>query len=184
MEKTILTSKTVWVNIIAFIAMLVQSKTGFVIDADSQIAILAVINLLLRMVTKSAITWKKDDTKIITGLLVIMLFAGYGCTAANLEKNTYATLSVSQVTYDTALSTIGDLYKQGKIPEQTKAEIIEKAKKYKQAHNTAVAAFLAYKESGLVADQENYLDTLSKASTLLAEFLDLAKPYIEPEGGK
>ena len=51
------TSKTLWVNAIAFAALLVQSfGTGFVIDAEHQIGILAVINLVLRLVTKTGIS--------------------------------------------------------------------------------------------------------------------------------
>lgn len=51
------TSKTLWVNAIAFAALLVQSfGTGFVIDAEHQIGILAVINLVLRLVTKVGIS--------------------------------------------------------------------------------------------------------------------------------
>ncbi len=44
-------SKTLWVNAIALVAMLIQSFTGFVISANDQIAILAVINIILRAVT-------------------------------------------------------------------------------------------------------------------------------------
>ena len=51
-------SKTFWVNVIAIAAILAQTQTGFVIGAESQAAILAVINLVLRAVTKEPIAWK------------------------------------------------------------------------------------------------------------------------------
>ena len=55
--KQLIKSKTFWVNIIAIAVMLAQAKYGFIIDAESQLAILAVINLILRAVTKEEITW-------------------------------------------------------------------------------------------------------------------------------
>ncbi len=42
------TSKTLWVNAIAFGAMFAQTYTGFVIPAEEQVGVLAVINLVLR----------------------------------------------------------------------------------------------------------------------------------------
>lgn len=44
-------SKTVWINVIMLVALLAQTQTGFVVSADEQMGILAVINLILRIVT-------------------------------------------------------------------------------------------------------------------------------------
>ena len=49
------TSKTMWVNFIALLALFAQSQFGFVIDAEAQAAILVVINLILRAVTGSPV---------------------------------------------------------------------------------------------------------------------------------
>jgi len=49
-------SKTFWVNLISAIALVVQTKTGFVIDPATQAIALTVINGALRAATKSAIT--------------------------------------------------------------------------------------------------------------------------------
>lgn len=47
-------SKTVWVNIVAGIALIAQAITGTqVMDADQQATILVVINIILRFVTKA-----------------------------------------------------------------------------------------------------------------------------------
>jgi len=51
MAKKWYRSKTIWVNLIAAGAMIVQSQTGFVISPEEQAAILAVVNLVLRAVT-------------------------------------------------------------------------------------------------------------------------------------
>jgi len=56
--KTWYTSKTLWLNIIAGLALLLQSRYGFIIDPEAQAGILAVINLVLRAVTGQPIEWK------------------------------------------------------------------------------------------------------------------------------
>lgn len=48
-------SKTLWVNAIALVAMLVQAEYGFVIAPSEQAAIIVVVNLILRAVTKEQI---------------------------------------------------------------------------------------------------------------------------------
>ena len=49
-------SKTLWVNAIAMLAILVQSQTEFVINPEEQAGILVVINLILRAITKESLT--------------------------------------------------------------------------------------------------------------------------------
>ena len=56
--KSALKSKTLWINIISIVAILAQAEFGFIIDAESQFALLAVINLLLRAITKEELDWK------------------------------------------------------------------------------------------------------------------------------
>ena len=51
-------SKTLWTNAIALIAMIVQGVTGkVIISLELQATILAVINMLLRLITKSPVVW-------------------------------------------------------------------------------------------------------------------------------
>lgn len=50
-------SKTFWANVIAAVAMAVQTKYGFVIGPEFQTLGLAVINMALRSVTKEKIIW-------------------------------------------------------------------------------------------------------------------------------
>ena len=56
--KKVWESKTFWVNVIAVLALLAQTQVGFIIDPEAQAALLAVINLGLRAVTKTPIAWK------------------------------------------------------------------------------------------------------------------------------
>lgn len=48
-------SKTLWVNIVAIAAMIAQSNYGFIIAPEEQIAIIAVVNLIMRAITKSGL---------------------------------------------------------------------------------------------------------------------------------
>ena len=51
-------SKMLWVNAIALVAIIVQYATGQeVLDIEAQATILAVINLILRLITNRPIGW-------------------------------------------------------------------------------------------------------------------------------
>jgi hypothetical protein len=57
--KSIFLSKTIWLNLLAIVALVLQKKFGFVIDEALQIEILGFINIALRMITKEPVTWGK-----------------------------------------------------------------------------------------------------------------------------
>ncbi len=48
-------SKTLWVNIIALVAMIIQANYGFIVAAEEQAAIIIVVNLILRAITKTGL---------------------------------------------------------------------------------------------------------------------------------
>lgn len=56
-------SKTIWINVIAIGAIIVKSELGLSLDPEYEVLVigglLAVINLVLRKVTKEEIVWKK-----------------------------------------------------------------------------------------------------------------------------
>ena len=56
MTKKIHQSKTIIVNIIALIVIIIQMQTGFIISIAEQTAILTVINIFLRLITKEPIS--------------------------------------------------------------------------------------------------------------------------------
>ena len=60
-------SKTLWVNVIAGLAFLAQSQMGFVIDGEIQGAILAIINLVLRLITNEPVGLKDEPRPGVTG---------------------------------------------------------------------------------------------------------------------
>jgi hypothetical protein len=50
------TSKTVWFNAVALIALILQAQYGFVLDEATQASIIVFANLILRSITKQEIT--------------------------------------------------------------------------------------------------------------------------------
>jgi hypothetical protein len=114
-----------------------------------------------------------------TLLISILLIALLTFSCAATSQNTYKVLSVSFQTYDTVLTAVSDLYKQGHISEVQKQKVINAGSVYKEAHNAAVAALLQYTASDNLNNEEIYLRTVSTASVLLAELIRIATPLIE-----
>ena len=57
-SKSIFVSKTFWVNLIAIAAMTAQGLTGKeIIPLEMQGTILGAVNVVLRLITKQAVTW-------------------------------------------------------------------------------------------------------------------------------
>ena len=54
--KPFYNSKTMWINVIGIAAIIAQAQFGFIIDAQTQAAILAVVNMILRAVTKQPLS--------------------------------------------------------------------------------------------------------------------------------
>lgn len=61
--KSVLKSKTFWINVIALIAIVVQQRFGFVIDENIQFQILGIVNIGLRFLTKEPVNWNPIPTK-------------------------------------------------------------------------------------------------------------------------
>lgn len=56
MAKTWYSSKTLWMNAIGIMAIIAQAQFGFLIDPAAQMALLAVLNMLLRAITGEGIS--------------------------------------------------------------------------------------------------------------------------------
>jgi hypothetical protein len=54
------TSKTLWVNLIAVVAEVLGVVAGINITPELAVTILAVINIILRAITKEPIEWKSE----------------------------------------------------------------------------------------------------------------------------
>jgi hypothetical protein len=55
--KALVESKTFWLNVIAIGALVAQYLAGYNMSAEMQVSILAVLNIVLRLVTKDPIDW-------------------------------------------------------------------------------------------------------------------------------
>lgn len=53
--KPIWKSRTLWLNLLALVAFVLQAQYKFVLPADVQMAILAVLNFLLRFDTRTGL---------------------------------------------------------------------------------------------------------------------------------
>ncbi len=50
-------SKTLWVNAIALLSLFLNEKLGVPVSEQEQLAILAVVNIALRVITKEPVRW-------------------------------------------------------------------------------------------------------------------------------
>ena len=50
-------SKTLWVNVIALIAFIAQKVWGYIIPPATQVEILLIVNIILRLITREEILW-------------------------------------------------------------------------------------------------------------------------------
>ena len=54
-------SKALWVNVIAIVAILAQKYTGYVLEPATQVLILGVVNGILRMITGKPVEFGKTS---------------------------------------------------------------------------------------------------------------------------
>ena len=53
--EKVIRSKTLWVNLIALVALVTQLEYGFVVAPGEQASAIVVINLILRIITKEGL---------------------------------------------------------------------------------------------------------------------------------
>lgn len=116
---------------------------------------------------------------------LLVMFVGMamlaGCNEADFVTTSYKALKSGKVAYIAALSTAGDLYRQGKLSDAEKGKIIQAGDVYAAAHKTAVAALDAYvtandsSSSGREAAALAAMAALSQATT---EFSSIITPLL------
>lgn len=57
-KKTWYKSRMLWANTVAVAGIIITSVTGVEVDAETTVGILAVVNLILRIITKDRLAWK------------------------------------------------------------------------------------------------------------------------------
>ena len=60
MAKSFWKSKTLWTNVIAMFGLILADRYGVTLSAESVGGILALINIILRIVTKEPIVWNTN----------------------------------------------------------------------------------------------------------------------------
>ena len=119
----------------------------------------------------------KRKLSIIT---VLILFTLTACAYnASLVNTFYKALSVSQTSYDTAMSMAADLDSRGLLKSTDKDSIVKYGTTYSTAHNAAVEALAKYSETKSSADSELLDQQMTIASEALSSLLTIIKPYLE-----
>lgn len=187
--KSVWLSKTLWVNTIATIAMLVQYYTGFVIDPEMELAILAGINTLLRLITRQPVTWASGSDGgfirwgVLSGLLfVAALFLSAsglsGCATIETPQSLAAkSLLTTRQGVIVAAGAIDDLCSQG-VLRQTDCD--NAAVMYTQAqaaYATAVSAFLFYLQVSDSTSLQQFQDAQLALQTLFFDLDTLARSF-------
>ncbi|MCX6907484.1 MAG: hypothetical protein NTY01_05520 [Verrucomicrobia bacterium] len=65
-------SKTIWANALALLGSYVAPQLGAELKAEEQVAILVVVNLVLRLATKGAVDWSARPPSSVSGLLLVL----------------------------------------------------------------------------------------------------------------
>lgn len=114
--------------------------------------------------------------KLAAVLLLIVALAA--CASVTFTRDAYRALAAAGSTYDMAMKSAGSLYKEGKIHDQQKAQIISVAGKYRLAYFTAIDALAAYEKNRTGTTKTNaemailsYQDALADLVKLINEFL-------------
>jgi hypothetical protein len=104
-------------------------------------------------------------------LLVAICVCLLGC--ASFTGNAYRSLTVSYQTFDSSMTALGDLYREGVLSEEDKDKIVGYANEYRDAHNQAVTSLLTYEtlKEPTQADKQATLESIAYASRILADFL-------------
>lgn len=110
---------------------------------------------------------------------LIMLIGMVSCAYnAGFVKSTYDMLSVSKTSYETAVETVIDLHRQGRITDEKKSELFEVGRQFATAHNAAVEALAQYEEYSFLAGQDELEKNIEIAAQALSTLLGLIKPYL------
>lgn len=123
------------------------------------------------------------DRRMKQGLLIlmailVMAMAFTACNEQDFTTDAYRTLTVSKEFRDTALSSLGDLHRQGLISEEVKDEAIRIGDAYMRAHQLAVDAVVVYSSSKTAENRMTAEEALTTAAGLYGELAALVTPYL------
>ena len=107
--------------------------------------------------------------------IVILLFTLTGCAMLHQSTTEYAykTLSAAGIAYDNAMKAVADLDAQGKLPADTKQEILELAEVYYEAYHMCADAIIFYKQAGMMPDQDSLDEKFEHFMFVYEQFMHL-----------
>ena len=97
---------------------------------------------------------------------------------SSMVRTSYDILSVSQVTYTTAMQIAADLYKSGHLTPNAKAEIIELGQAYSLSHNAAVDALSLYEQTKDAPTLDVLEANIKLVTSTLNKLLTFLRPYL------
>lgn len=190
--KTWYLSKTLWLNIIAVVALLLQAQYGFVLDPEAQAGALALINLVLRLVTGQPLAWNAapaDQSQadggfirlpllfLLTAFACVIALAGCATTApptTNDSPQVIAGKSLLAVksTITAAAASVNTLCKNGTLTIDTCTKAKATYEQAKPAYDAAVDAYLLTVSLG--GDSGDFGRSMARVQALAASLLTLA----------
>lgn len=187
-------SKTLWFNTVAAIALLLQTRYGFAIDPEAQSGLLALINIILRLVTKAPLEWSTPSSGesaeggfirlplLIATLLICasLLFAGCATTSPTAPPSTKdspqviagKSLLAVQSTIMVASSSVNTLCKNGTLTVDTCTKAKAAYGQAKPAYDAAMDAYLLMTSMG--GDPADFGRSLARVQALAADLLALS----------
>lgn len=145
--KTWYKSKTLWANFIAIVAMGLQAYAGHeVLNLEAQGAILAALNIALRLVTNTPVVLSADNKgharPLLMGLLAALMLAGFlmisGCASPQKANTAITSLRTAHVSARSAAIAVKSLCIEGKLINAGDCALAEQSwEAYRQAEDTA-----------------------------------------------
>ena len=187
--KSPLLSKTLWVNILAVVAMLVQGQTGFIIDAEAQIAILGVINLVLRAITREPLNWPSSKSQsgysslsllhCLVGLcLLLTLVVGLAGCSTQTVKTSAKSLILTQQTVVAAAEAADSMCTAGTLNQEQCDEVAGLYAKAKDAYDVALVAEQAVIDAAIAGDDQTEDAARAAYSAALSGFTGVATQLV------
>jgi len=185
-------SKIMWTNLIAVIALIIQGQFGFIIDAEAQLGILAVINIVLRAITNTSLTVSAPQSdnagqggyaSVVT-LIAMFLVAAAVLTLSGCVKPSTTTptpndspmilagksLLTVKTTINTAASAVDALCKAEKIGRDKCLQAKDAWLMAQPAYDSAVDAYLLMSQGGDPAEFGRSLQRVQSIATTLLKF--------------
>ncbi len=129
---------------------------------------------------------KKRNYKQYIVICIILSFMTFGCAHQQQtpEQIGYKTLSTAAEVYETTMSAMSDLYKQGKLSESDKDKVVEVAKIYWSTYHSATLAMDVWMRTKN-ADDKIVLDkAIAELTAAIPKFQEFVLPLFQKSKDK